>query len=166
LFDARGRAIGINAQIRSSGTGSGFEGVGFAVPIDSARRSMRQLLRHGKVEYAYVGITTEDLTPSIARRFGYAATQGALVDSVKSGGAGAKAGLKAGSSDVVYQGLDVKVGGDAIVAIDGIPVTHAEDVVRIVSERLLPGETSTFTVVRGTKKRQIEVTLDKRSPTG
>ena len=73
LFDARGRAIGINAQIRSSGAGSGFEGVGFAVPINSARRSMQQLLANGTVRYAYVGITTEDLTPAIAKKFGYAA---------------------------------------------------------------------------------------------
>src|SRR5919198_2033548 len=122
LFDARGRVIGINAQIRSSGSGSGFEGVGFAVPIDSARRSLSQLLATGKVEYAYVGITTEDLTPSLARKFGYASLHGALIDRVKSGMAAAQAGLVAGTRDVVYQGLDVKVGGDAIVAIDGIPV--------------------------------------------
>ena len=165
LFDARGRVIGINAQIRSSGSGSGFEGVGFAVPIDSARRSMTQLLRHGRVRYAYVGITTEDLTPSIARKFGYTATQGALVDSVAAGAAGARAGLRAGDRDVVYQGVNVKVGGDAIVAIDGIPVTHAEDVVRIVSH-LEPGQVATFAVVRGTTKRTIAVKLDERSPTG
>ena len=162
LFDARGRVIGINAQIRSSGNTSGFEGVGFAVPIDSARRSMQQLLKTGEVQYAYVGITTEDLTPSIAKKFGYAASQGALVDVVKSGAAGARAGLTAGTRDVVYQGLDVKVGGDAIVAIDGIPVTHAEDVIRIVSEHLLPGETSRFTVVRGKERRIVPVTLDAR----
>src|SRR5205823_14152136 len=58
LFDARGRVIGINAQIRSSGSGSGFEWVGFAVPIDSARRSLEQLAQSGKGEYAYVGIKT------------------------------------------------------------------------------------------------------------
>ena len=165
LFDANGRVIGINAQIRSSGSGSGFEGVGFAVPIDSARRSMTELLRNGKVRYAYVGITTEDLTPSIARKFGYAARQGALVDTVAPGAAGARAGLRAGTRDVVDQGVDVKVGGDAIVAIDGIPVTHAEDVVRIVSQ-LHPGEIATFTVVRGTTKTTLAVKLDQRSPTG
>ena len=85
LFDARGRAIGINAQIRSSGAGSGFEGVGFAVPINSARRSMQQLLANGTVRYAYVGITTEDLTPAIAKKFGYAAHRGALIDAVTQG---------------------------------------------------------------------------------
>jgi 2-alkenal reductase len=166
LFDARGRVIGINAQIRSSGTGSGFEGVGFAVPIDSAKRSLQQITQSGAVKYAYVGITTEDLTPSIAKKFGYAAKQGALIDVVKSGGAGDRAGLKAGTNETVYQGVQVKVGGDAIVAIDGVPVTHAEDVVRIVSERLLPGETATFTVVNGKARRTVSVRLDDRPTTG
>jgi 2-alkenal reductase len=162
LFDARGRAIGINAQIRSSGSGSGFEGVGFAVPIDSARRSMDQLLATGTVRYAYVGITTEDLTPAIAKKFGYAARRGALIDVVAKGSAAARAGLKAGPQAVVYEGEALKVGGDAVVAIDGIPVTNAEDVVRIVTERLLPGETVPFTVVRGGKRRVVRVTLTER----
>jgi 2-alkenal reductase len=166
LFDARGRVIGINAQIRSSGSTSGFEGVGFAVPIDSAKRSLQQLQQSGQVKYAYVGITTEDLTPSIAKKFGYAAQQGALIDVVKAGGAGDRAGLRAGTKETVYQGVQVKVGGDAIVAIDGVPVTHAEDVVRIVSERLLPGETATFTVVNGKARRKVSVRLDDRPTTG
>jgi len=162
LFDARGRAIGINAQIRSSGTGSGFEGVGFAVPIDSARRSMQQLLADGRVRYAYVGITTEDLTPSIAKKFGYAAERGALIDAVTKGSGAARAGLKAGPDDAVFEGQALKVGGDAVVAIAGIPVTNAEDVVRIVSERLLPGETVSFTLVRGGHRRVVPVTLGER----
>jgi 2-alkenal reductase len=162
LFDARGRVIGINAQIRSSGTGSGFEGVGFAVPVNSARRSMDQLLKTGGVRYAYVGIMTEDLTPAIAKRFGYAATRGALVDVVNPGTAAERAGLKAGTTDAVYEGRAVKVGGDAIVAIEGIPVTGAQDVVRIVTTRLVPGETARFTVVRGKQRRVVSLTLDQR----
>lgn len=166
LFDARGRVVGINAQIRSSGNGSGFEGVGFAVPIDSARRSMQQLLQNGVVRYAYVGITTEDLTPSIARKFGYAAKQGALIDVVQPGSAAARAGLKAGTRNAVFEGQGVKTGGDAIVAIDGVTVRNAGDVVRIVSERLLPGERARFTVIRGTARRVVSVTLDERRATG
>ena len=162
LFDAEGRVIGINAQIGSNGSTSGFEGVGFAVPIDSVKRSMAQILRTGKVEYAYLGIKTEDLTPAIAKRFGYAAKHGALVDTVEPGAAAARAGLVPGTRDVAYQGLGVRVGGDAIVAIDGIPVTHAGDVVRIVSETLVPGETARFTVVRGDTRRIVAVTLDAR----
>jgi S1-C subfamily serine protease len=166
LFDARGRVIGINAQIRSSGAGSGFEGVGFAVPIDSARRSMEQILATGSVHYAYVGIKTEDMTPSIARRFGYAADRGALIDSVVPGSGAAKAGLQAGTRTATYEGLAVRVGGDAIVAIAGIPVENAEDVVRIVASKLLPGEVVRFTVVRGHSRRDVSVRLGERPPAG
>jgi S1-C subfamily serine protease len=166
LFDARGRVIGINAQIRSSGAGSGFEGVGFAVPIDSARRSLEQLLATGAVRYAYVGIKTEDLTPSIARRFGYGASRGALVDSVVAGSGAARSGLVAGTRTAAFNGLGVRVGGDAIVAIDGIAVHSAEDVVRIVANRLEPGETARFTVVRGKSRRVVPVVLGERPSAG
>jgi 2-alkenal reductase len=166
LFDARGRVIGINAQIRSSGSSSGFEGVGFAVPIDSARRSLDQILKTGGVKYAYVGIKTEDLTPAVARRFGYAAKRGALVDYVEPGGAAAKAGLVAGTREEIYEGVGFRVGGDAIVAIDGVPVGSAQDVVRIVADRLVPGETARFTVVRGKVRRTVPVTLQTRPPAG
>jgi 2-alkenal reductase len=104
------------------------------------------------------------LTPSIARRLGYGATHGALIDAVTPGSAGDKAGLKAGTHDVVFDGLDIRAGGDAIVAIDGVPVRRAEDVVRIVTG-LVPGERATFTVVHGTTRRTVPVKLDRR-PTG
>ena len=161
LFDARGRMIGINAQIRSSGNGTGFEGVGFAVPIDSARRTLDQLLRTGHVAYAYVGIRTEDLTPSIARRFGYGVQHGALIDWVDPG-PGATAGLHGGTGTVVFEGDTVRAGGDIIVAIGGIPVRNAEDVVRIVSERYVPGETARFTIVRHGRRLVVPVTFTSR----
>lgn len=162
LLDARGLAIGINAQIRSSGTDSGFEGVGFAVPIDSAKRSMAQILSTGRVRYAYLGIKAEDLTASVAKKLGYAAKQGALVDSVASGSPAAKAGLKAGTHYLLFDGLQIRVGGDAIVAIDGVPIRNAADVVRVVSERLAPGDVARFTLVRGATRRVVSVTLAAR----
>ena len=166
LFDARGRVIGINAQIRSSNGSSGFEGVGFAVPIDAARRSLDQILQTGSVRYAYIGIETEDLTPSIAKRFGYAAHHGALIDTVLSGSAASAAGLKASTHIKAFRGLGVHVGGDAIVAIDGVPITDSEDVVRIVATRLYPGEVARFTLVNGTTRRVVELRLGERPPAG
>ena len=161
LLDAAGRAIGINAQIRSS-LESGFEGVAFAVPIDSVKRSLEQLLQSGHVDYAYLGMETADLTPSIAKAFGYPAARGAIVDSVARGGPAAKAGLEAGHQDVVWQNQRMTVGGDAIVAIDGIAVKSSDDVARIVAERMVPGEAAWFTVMREGRKLVIPITLGAR----
>jgi 2-alkenal reductase len=147
LFNAHGQVIGINAQIRSEDSGSGFEGVGFAVPINSAKRTLRQLVDSGKVAYAYVGISTEDLTPSIARRFDYRVTRGALIDRVESGSPGDRAGLRAGGDEVRLNGKLVRGGGDVVVAIDGKPVASSSDVIRIVSG-LDPGQTARFSLVR------------------
>jgi S1-C subfamily serine protease len=103
------------------------------------------------------------LTPSIAKKFGYAATRGALIDAFADGNpAGKRAGLKASTRIEVFQGESVHVGGDAIVSIDGVPVRNAEDVVRVVAERLVPGETATFTVIRGGRRVEVPVKLDER----
>jgi S1-C subfamily serine protease len=160
LFDAQGRVIGINAQIRSESGNA--EGVGFAVPINAARRSMEQLLATGKVAYAYVGITTADLTPGLARRFGYPVRYGAVITSVQPGSPGERAGLRGGTEQRDFNGLGVTYGGDVLVAIDGRPVRNANDVVRAVAERFSPGQVSTFTIVRDGSRRGVRVVLSTR----
>ena len=164
LFDAAGRVIGINAQIEStSGTA---EGVGFAIPINVAQRSLDQLVRTGRVRYAYIGIRTQDVTPGIARTFDLGAERGALVMRVDEGTPAARAGLRGGTKTEIYNGLDITLGGDLIVAIGKSPVTSTDDVSRIVSTQLLPGETVTFTVLRGgTRRATVDVTLGER-PSG
>ena len=164
LFDAAGRVIGINAQIEStSGTA---EGVGFAIPINVAQRSLDQLVRTGRVRYAYIGIRTQDVTPGIARTFDLGAERGALVMRVDEGTPAARAGLRGGTKTEIYNGLDITLGGDLIVAIGKSPVTSTDDVSRIVSTQLLPGQTVTFTVLRGgTRRTTVDVTLGER-PSG
>jgi S1-C subfamily serine protease len=152
--------IGINAQIRSDSGNA--EGVGFAVPINAARRSIDQLLATGKVSYAYVGITSEDLTPGIARRFGYPVKYGAVITSVRPGSPGARAGLRGGTDERDFNGVSFTYGGDVLVAVDGAPVRGANDVVRVVAERLRPGQESTFTIVRDGSRRQVRVVLGTR----
>jgi S1-C subfamily serine protease len=159
LFDARGRVIGVNAQIRGTGAAAG---VGFAIPIDAAKRSLAQLLEHGRVAYAYAGIGTDDLTPGLARRYGFPVLRGAVVAHVEASSAAARAGLRAGRATGAYAGQEVRLGGDVIVAIDGQPVTSAGDVVRIVGERLEPGETARFTIYRGAHRLVLPVTLTER----
>jgi S1-C subfamily serine protease len=160
LFDAQGRVIGINAQIRSDSGNA--EGVGFAVPINAARRSLEQLLATGRVSYAYVGVTTEDLTPGVARRFGYPVRYGAVITSVRPGSPAARAGLRGGSSSRDFNGTAFTYGGDVIVAAGDRQVRSAEDVVRVVTERLRPGQAVTLTIVREGARRRVPVVVTTR----
>jgi len=168
LLDARGRVIGINAQIRSeNGTGND-SGIGFAIPIDAAKNSVAQLINNGRVTYAYVGITTDNMTPSLAKALGYKVDHGALIIDVNGGSPGAAAHLRGGTRFVNVLGLqELKTGGDVIVAIDGHPVTSADDVVRIVSFQLKPRDTAVFTIVRDGQQKRIPVRLEeRRAPSG
>jgi 2-alkenal reductase len=162
LLDASGRVIGINAQIRSESGGS--EGVGFAVPINSATRSMRQLLANGRVSYPYVGITSDDLTPSIARRLGQPVRHGALISRVLRDGPAAKAGLKGGNRRIEVDGRIVTRGGDVIVAIGGRPVTNKDDVARLLIRRYEAGDSVVFTIIRDGRRQRVRVTLAERPP--
>jgi 2-alkenal reductase len=164
LFDARGRVIGINAQIRTDANGAA-DGVGFAVPIDAARRSMEQLLAAGRVAYAYVGVTTEDVTPSVARRLKLPVQRGALVDAVCGGGPAAKAGLRGGDRALQIDGVAVRAGGDVITAIAGHAVTGSDDIARIVSSSLAPGQTAAFEIRRGDHALTLPVKLVERPAT-
>jgi 2-alkenal reductase len=164
LFDARGRVIGINAQIRSQSGGGNDSGIGFAIPIDAAKHSLAQLVRDGSVDYAYVGITTEDVTPSLASALHLPVRQGALIEKVYRSSPGATAGLRASAKPVNVLGYqDLRAGGDIIVAIDGKPVRSADDVVRIVSYELRPGAVATFTLIRGAQRKVVAVTLGHRT---
>jgi 2-alkenal reductase len=162
LLDARGRVIGINAQIRSESGNA--EGVGFAIPINSARRSMEQLISTGRVAYAYVGVTTQDVTPALARRYGLKATRGALIQSVVADAPAERAGLKGSRDRRVYYGVPISRGGDLIVRFAGRKVERAADIARIVTERLRPGQTVSVTIVRGgTGKREtVPLRLEER----
>jgi 2-alkenal reductase len=160
LFDARGRVIGINAQIR---TNSGqTEGVGFAIPINAAKRSFEQLVQTGRVTYAYVGVNAEDLTPTIARRFGYPVERGAVIACVVPDSPGDKAGLRGGDERRELNGFEFRHGGDLVIKIGNSPIRSADDLVRVISERVLPGQVVRFTVLRDDRRMVVPVRLAER----
>jgi len=160
LFDARGRVIGINAQIRST---SGLaEGVGFAVPINAAKRTMEELIAQGKVSYAYIGVRTDDLWPALARELGLDAARGAFLVRIVSDSPAEKAGLKGGSRTMDFQGREVTVGGDLIVAVNGQRVADGSDLVRIVTNTLRPGEPAIFTVLRDGERLDVALEPEER----
>jgi S1-C subfamily serine protease len=159
LLDARGRVLGINAQIQTtSGEGSG---VGFAVSVDTVKRSLGQLRRDGRARYSYLGVATSPVYPQLARNFRLPVEHGAWVQGVTPGGPSDKAGLRAGDTTERFQDNQYRVGGDVIVAVGGHPVREEDDVAKALVQ-LAPGTDVDLQVVRDGKRRTLRVKLGER----
>jgi S1-C subfamily serine protease len=152
LLNAKGEVIGINSQIATGG-GQGSVGIGFAVPIDQAKRELPKLRAGQEIKRAYLGVVMADVTDQIAKQLDLPVKEGALVQTVTNGSPAAKAGLHAGSSS--------GRGADVIVSIDGKSVTSADDVVQAVSEKQ-PGDSVEIEYYRGNDKRTVTVKLGER----
>jgi S1-C subfamily serine protease len=159
LLNANGEVIGINSQIASQSGGN--EGVGFAVPIKTAKDVADQLLHGGKVEQPYLGISGGDLTPEIANALNLSVDHGAVVERVVNGGPADDAGLKGASGQGTIAGQTFPVGGDVITEVDGDAVTGMQDVIDAVNSHH-PGDDIQLTVVRGGDTQQLTVTLGDR----
>jgi S1-C subfamily serine protease len=159
LLDARGRVLGINAQIRTtSGEGSG---VGFAIPVDTVKRSIEQLRSGGRARYAYLGVATAEVYPQLAERFDLPVKRGAWVQEVTGGGPADDAGLRAGDDRVQFQEEDFVTGGDIVTAVGGAPVRDGNDLAVAMLE-FSPGQTVGLDVVRSGKRKRIDVKLGER----
>ena len=161
LLDAAGRVIGINSQIETGGSGNGNVGIGFAVPIDTAQKVLPQLKKSGKVERAWLGVSSLTIDGSL-RGLDLAAKQGALVQSVQKGSPADKSGVKGGDiSAQLSNGTPVQLGGDVVVAVDGKAVRTSDDLANAVVGKA-PGDKVTLKIVRGGKRDDVKVTLGKR----
>ncbi|MEO8092792.1 MAG: trypsin-like peptidase domain-containing protein [bacterium] len=160
LLDADGQVIGLNQQINT--TSGGNEGVGYAVPIDLAQRSLEQLRDDGQVDYAFIGVTTQSLYPQLADRLGIDSDSGALIAELTQGGPADEAGLQASDQKIRFQGQEIDAGGDVIVAVDGEELTSESDLPRLIS-RLDPGTEVTLEIIRDGERDEIDVTLGARA---
>ena len=159
LIDSNGQVIGINEQIATESGGN--EGLGFAVPINTAVDVMNQLRKRGTVSYAWLGISGQTLTSDVAQALGLKTTQGVLVAQVVAGTPAAKAGLKGGTAQLSLQGQTYEVGGDIITAIDGTGVTSMAQLTSIVAAHK-PGDVVTLTVVRHSQTLTLKAKLTAR----
>jgi S1-C subfamily serine protease len=152
LIDAQGRVIGVNSQIETANGGGGNVGIGFAVPSNTVKSIVAQLLVDGRVDRPFLGVTLQDVSPGVAGALRLPADKGVLVGAVKPGSPAAKAGLKGGTTQVVVAGETYQLGGDMIVSIDGTPVASV-DTLREAIAAHKPGDTVRITVVHsdGTK---------------
>ena len=159
LIDSQGKVIGINEQIASQGGGN--EGLGFAVPINTAVRSLNQLRDTGTVKYAWMGIQGQTLTSDVAATFNMKTSGGALIEKVAPGSPAAKAGLQGGNQTVTVQGQDYTLGGDVITKVDGKSISTFDELIAALSAKN-PGDKVDLTVERADKTRDVTVTLVER----
>ncbi|MFP5364747.1 MAG: S1C family serine protease [Thermoleophilia bacterium] len=160
LIDARGRVIGVNSQIETGGVGGGNVGIGFAVPIDTAKEVIPQLRRGGSVQRAYLGVSTRTIDGGLGE-LNLASADGALVQTVEPDSPADRGGLRGGSSTEDVGGETVRVGGDIIKAIDGSKVRDSDDVSQIIGERR-PGDQVTLQILRDGTRRAVTVKLGRR----
>ncbi|HEX5641522.1 MAG TPA: trypsin-like peptidase domain-containing protein [Thermoleophilia bacterium] len=159
LIDSAGNVIGINEQIATSGGGN--QGLGFAVPINTAVRSLEQIKSDGKVTYAWMGVSLQTLTSDIAGMFNMQTQGGALVQAVSPDSPASKAGIQGGDQTVTVQGEQFTIGGDVIVKVDNTEVKTADDLIAYLGTKK-PGDTVTVTVERDGKTEEVDVTLAER----
>jgi S1-C subfamily serine protease len=159
LLDAGARVIGINQQIESSSGAN--DGVGFAVPISSVKRSLAQLREDGDAEYAYIGVSSQSLYPQLARELDLDTDFGGLVSEVVADGPAAEAGLEGGDDKLTFQAARYRVGGDVILDIDGTQIVGPDDLAKVVAAHR-PGDKVTVTILRDNQRKEIELTLGNR----
>jgi len=159
LLDASARVVGINQQIETSSGAN--DGVGFAVPISTVKRSIAQLKRGGEAEYAYIGVSSQALYPQLAEKLGLDTEYGGLIAEVVPGGPAEEAGLRGGEDKLRFQAAGFTTGGDVILAVEGRRMVDPDDLAFIVST-YEPGETVTLEVLRDGRREEVEVTLGRR----
>jgi len=159
LLDSNGHVIGINTAIFS--LSGGYQGIGFAIPINLARRVATKLITSGRVARPWLGISGLSLSPSLSEGLGIEVSQGVLVVQVVRGGPAHQAGLRGGNREVVIRGIRLRLGGDIITDINGIAVNDMKQLVQHV-EQMEVGQGADLHVLRKNFSKRIRVTLSER----
>ena len=158
LLNSRGEVIGITTMIASNGVEQS-SGIGFAIPINTAKAVLDDYAKYGRVRRPTLDIQTLRINPIIAEQIGLAADYGVLIERVLPGGASEKAGLHGGTQRAFEGNTQVMLGGDLIVAFDGQEITSPEDLSEAMNAKHA-GDSVTVTVFRGRKKMDFKVTLN------
>jgi S1-C subfamily serine protease len=159
LLDTQGRMIGINTMIYS--TSGGSVGIGFAVPVNTAKRVVAELIEYGKVRRGWIDATVVQLFPSLVRYAELPVESGLLVSRTRRSGLAEKAGIRQGSEPVRYGSSVIYLGGDIITSVDGMKTETLADLYSALEDNK-PGETVTVEILRGGKTNAVPVTLADR----
>jgi S1-C subfamily serine protease len=159
LLNSEGEIVGINSAIISPTGGS--VGIGFAIPVNTAKRVVPELITKGYVTYPYIGATIQSLIPEMAKYLKLKIERGAMISEVVKGGPADKAGLKGGNQRVQVGNMIVLVGGDIVVKADQLEVKTNDELIRYIREKK-PGDTILLKVFRKDSLIDIKVTLGER----
>jgi S1-C subfamily serine protease len=165
LFNARGEVIGINTLILSPGAQGGQGGnigIGFAIPVDFAKRVVPELIAKGKYAHPFLGVSTQEITETIAKDNNLPVGAGLLVAQVDQGTPAARAGLRGGSRPQDARSRRVSLGGDIITAIDGQPLKRPEELLVYLEMQKSPGDTVTLSLIRDGQNLQVPVQIGER----
>ena len=157
LLNSRGEVIGINTMIASNGAEQS-SGIGFAIPINTAKAVLADLTRYGRVKRPSLGIVSYAIGPDLASQMGLAVNDGVLIQKVVPGGAAEQAGLRGGNQQAYVGNTPILLGGDLIVAIDGQQVTDPQDISALMDKHQA-GDTISVTFYRGHKQMTLKLIL-------
>ena len=160
LLNSHGEVIGITTMIATNPNGNAEQsaGIGFAIPIGTAKAVLDDFARYGRVRRPSLDVVTLPIGPDLAQQIGLPADYGVLIQRVLPGGAAERAGLRGGSQEAYLGFTQIVLGGDLIVAIDGQEITNKQDLSNALNEHHA-GDTVTVTVVRGQRRFNVKVTL-------
>jgi S1-C subfamily serine protease len=160
LLNNQGKVIGVNTAIESR-TGT-FSGIGFAVPSNRVENVVQDIIQTGDFENPWIGVSGRDVTPEMAERMDLENATGFLVVDVVDGGPADKAGIQSGDRVETINGIETRLGGDVIVAINGEKVGGIRDVLNYLARKTEVGEKVEITVIRDGERRTIDLVLESR----
>jgi S1-C subfamily serine protease len=163
LLNRRGEVVGVNSQIETgdSGASSGNAGVGFAVPSNTVKTVVAQLIRKGRIDRAFLGIGAAPITRDLGKVFRLPVSHGLLVQSVEPRSGAARAGLEAGTTQIVLAGESYNLGGDIVVEADGTAIASLSTLRDLVAAKR-PGAKVRLVVYRNGKKHEVDVKLGRQ----
>ncbi|HVP55969.1 MAG TPA: trypsin-like peptidase domain-containing protein [Candidatus Eisenbacteria bacterium] len=157
LLNAHGEVIGINSMIATGGSNQSA-GIGFAIPINTAKDVINDLITLGRVRRPSLGVRTIPVGPELAQELGLPADYGVLIVEVSPGGSADRAGLRGGNQKAYIGNIPIRLGGDLIVGIDGEEIDDQQDLLAVLNKHKA-GDTATITIFRGKRKMEVRVTL-------
>jgi len=159
LLNSNAEVIGINTAIFS--LSGGYQGIGFAIPINTAREVATQLISKGRVARPWLGATGVSVTGDISQVLDLGVDHGVLIVEVVPGSPADQAGLRGGRREVVIGGLRIRLGGDIVTAVNGRQISDMEELIRMLKQFNV-GEKVTLSIVRESRSMDLEVTLAER----